>query len=75
MIIAVHLRTESGDSYLFLEEVTNEAEMLEEIEMVMDEELGCVYHWDIETIGVKTGVMEQLLRKRINQLQDEDGGY
>lgn len=72
MIIAVHLRTESGDSYLFLEEVSNEAEMLEEIELDMAEELGCVYDWDIKTIDGDNGIMSRLLSKRIEQLQYED---
>lgn len=63
MIIAVHLRTESGDSYLFLEEVSNEAEMLEEIE------LACVYDYDIEVIGGSADIMRDCLQERIVDLQ------
>lgn len=69
MIIAVHLKTESGDSYLFLEEVSNEAEMLEGIELAMDDELACVYDYDIEVIGGSADIMRDCLQERIVDLQ------
>lgn len=73
MIIAIHLKTESGDGYMFLEEVSNQMEMLEEIEIAMDGELQHVYDYDIEVIDGSVELMRHCLQNRIEQLQDEEG--
>lgn len=65
MIFAIHLKTESGDNYLFLEEVNTETEMLAEIVLAMDDELAHVHEWDIETIGGDNERMRDLLHDHI----------
>lgn len=51
-IVAVFLKTESGDNYLFLEkDIETCKQMVEIIQSGMGEELGCVYDWEIEIIG------------------------
>lgn len=69
MIIAVHLKTESGDGYLFLEEVSSEMEMLEGIEQELGDELGYVSDYDIEVIGGSSDIMRDYLQERIVDLQ------
>lgn len=73
MIIAIHLKTESGDGYLFLEEVSNEAEMLEGIEQALGDELGYVSEYDIEVIDGDFLVMRHLLSNAIDYAQDDEG--
>lgn len=51
-IVAVFLKTESGDNYLFLEkDIKTPKEMVEKIQDQMDTELAYVYDWEIEIIG------------------------
>jgi len=73
VIIAIHLKTESGDGYLFLEEVSNEAEMLEGIEQALGDELGYVSEYDIEVIDGDPSVMRHLLSNAIDYAQDDEG--
>ena len=71
MIIAIHLKTESGDGYLFLEEVGSEMEMLEGIEQSLGDELGYVCEYDIEVIDGDRSVMRHLLSNAIDQAGEE----
>lgn len=51
-IVAVFLKTESGDNYLFLEQgVLTPKEMVDKIQQKMGSELAYVYDWEIEIIG------------------------
>jgi len=51
-IVAVFLKTESGDNYLFLEkDIETCKQMVDKIHDCMDTELGHVYDWEIEIIG------------------------
>ena len=51
-IVAVFLKTESGDNYLFLEkDIETTKQMVDIIYQSMETELGCVYDWEIEIIG------------------------
>ena len=51
-IVAVFLKTESGDNYLFLEkDIKTPKEMVEKIQEQMDTEFAYVYDWEIEIIG------------------------
>lgn len=70
MIFAINLRTESGDGYLFLEEVNTETEMLAEIALAMGDELEYVYGWDIETIGGDKERMRDLLHDHIELMRN-----
>lgn len=70
MIIAIYLKTESGDGYHFLKEVNTETEMLGEIILAMDTELAHVYDYEISTIGGSVDKMQNLLQEHINLLQE-----
>lgn len=51
-IVAVWLKTESGDNYLFLEkDVFDVQDMVCRIHNAMGDELAYVYDWEIEVIG------------------------
>lgn len=66
-IVAVSLKTESGDSYLFLEkDVFDVQDMICRIHNGMGDELAYVYDWEIEVIGPlnKTSLSCQLSEKR-----------
>lgn len=75
MIIAIYLKTESGDGYHFLKEVNTETEMLAEIVLSMDMELAHVYDYEISTIGGSVDRMQDMLQDHIELLQEmlEDG--
>lgn len=70
MIIAVYLKTESGDGYHFLKEVNTETEMLAEIVMGMDMELAQVYDYEISTIGGNVDRMQDALQAHIDLLRE-----
>lgn len=70
MIISVWLKTESGDNYLYLKEVSTETEMLAEIVLSMDTELAFVYDYEIRTIGGCGASMQRILQDQINFMQD-----
>lgn len=73
-IVAVSLKTESGDSYLFLEnDVFDCQDMVCRIHNGMGDELAYVYDWEIEVIGPlnSTSLSCQLGEKR-DELQDFD---
>lgn len=70
MIIAIYLKTESGDGYHFLKEVNTEAEMLARIVLAMDTELAHVYDYEISTIGGSVDRMQGMLQDHIELLQE-----
>lgn len=70
MIIAIYLKTESGDAYHFLREVETETEMLAEIAIPMDMELAFVYDYEVRTIGGNADKMKRILQDHINLLQE-----
>lgn len=73
-IVAVSLKTESGDSYLFLEkDVFDCQDMICRIHNGMGNELAYVYDWEIEVIGPlnKLSLSNQIGEKR-DELQELD---
>lgn len=70
MIIAIYLKTESGDGYHFQKEVNTETEMLGELILAMDTELAHVYHYEVSTIGGSASKMQDLLQDHIDLLQE-----
>ena len=70
MIVAIYLKTESGDAYHFLKEVNTETEMLAELILGMDTELAYVSEWSIDTIGGSDEKMQYLLQDHIELLQE-----
>lgn len=73
-IVAVSLKTESGDSYLFLEkDVFDCQDMICRIHNGMGDELAYVYDWEIEVIGPlnKSSLSNQIGEKR-DELQELD---
>lgn len=71
-IVAVWLKTESGDNYLFLEkDVFDVQDMVCRIHNGMGDELAYVYDWEIEIIGPlnRTSLSCQIGEKK-DELQD-----
>lgn len=76
-IVAVFLKTESGDNYLFLEKDINTAkEMVDKIHDQMDNELGYVYDWEVEIIGHldESSIHNALGNRRDIIRDDEENG-
>jgi hypothetical protein len=73
MIVATHLRTESGDDYLFLfKDMTNPLEYVDTLHNQMRSELGHVYQYDISTLegtGGAEAAFRYELSKRIQQVR------
>ena len=70
MIIAIYLKTESGDGYHFQKEVNTETEMLAEIVLSMDIELAYVHDYKIIAIGGDEDYMRKILSDQIILLQE-----
>lgn len=72
-IVAVFLKTESGDNYLFLEkDIETTKQMVDIIYLSMDTELGRVYDWEIEIIGtMRTNDMCNAISNRRDIIQDD----
>lgn len=73
-IVAVCLKTESGDNYLFLEQdVFDVQDMVCRIHNGMGDELAYVYEWEIEVIGSlnRTSLSCKIAEKR-DELQEFD---
>lgn len=76
-IVAVFLKTESGDNYLFLEkDIETTKQMVDIIQRSMDTELGCVYDWEIEIIGdlSKTSISCNIADRRDIIREDMENG-
>lgn len=72
-IVAANLKTESGDSYLYLfDQVSGPEEFVELIERSMGEELQYVFEYDIQVLYGDADVYEDALRKRSDQLMNGD---
>lgn len=72
MIIAIHLKTESGDAYLFHKDVVQETEMLDYIEKHMDTELVHVYDHEVSIVGDgDTKFMSKILQNKIEELREQ----
>ncbi|WYN05103.1 hypothetical protein ISREJYDI_CDS0142 [Pseudomonas phage UNO-G1W1] len=73
IIVAVAMRTESGDDYLFLyDDIFGIADFVERVEDDMGEELAYVYHIDVKTDCCVDEGYERALRDRIEELQEDD---
>lgn len=72
MIIAVQLKTESGDSYMFHKEVEDELEMVEYIHNSLDGELEYVCEHKVSTLGGCSSLMSELLQSKIESMWSED---
>lgn len=71
MIIAIALKTESGDDYLFHNEVDNEQEMLDKILKSMGDELRQVWTHEVSVLGDHGPcLMAQMLQEKIEELQE-----
>lgn len=71
--VAVWLRTESGDNYLFLEtDVVNNKDIVDRIEKEMGDELAYVYDWEIEIRGdlVRSSLSNAISNRRNDLLDD-----
>lgn len=72
-IVAVMLKTESGDHYLYLEkDVKDSKDMVSRIMENMDTEFARVYDWDIQIIGtLQESKLSNLIGDRRDKLQLE----
>lgn len=67
-IVAVSLKTESGDSYLYLyDEVDGPDEFAELISLDMMEELAYVSNWDVNVLHGDLDSYEEALRVAIQE--------
>lgn len=73
-IVAVFLKTESGDNYLFLEkDIETCKQMVDKIHDCMDTELGHVYDCEIEIIGnIRTNDLSNAISNRRDIIQDDE---
>jgi hypothetical protein len=71
-IIAVAMRTESGDDYLSMfTGVVSPQDFVARVENEMGEELAYVYHTKIVADGEATNIYKHALQERIEQLMEE----
>lgn len=75
MIIAISLKTESGDDYLFHHEVDNEQEMLDKIRNSMGSELQHVWTKEVSVLGdLNPSLMADILQEEIESMRDDARG-
>lgn len=73
MIIAIAMKTESGDDYLYHSEVETEQDMLDKIVKCMGDELRHVYTHEVSVLGCHSpSFMAEILQEKIESMQDED---
>lgn len=72
-IVAISLKTESGDSYLFLkDDICVAEEMIDYLREHMDTELAYVSNWEIQIIG---NMCETLLNDALSEAIDALDAY
>ena len=72
MIIAIQLKTESGDSYMFHKEVDSEEDMLDYVHNSMGDELEHVCEHEVSVLGQCASVMSEILQSKIESMWGED---
>lgn len=71
MIIAIQLKTESGDSYMFHKEVDSEEDMMDCIQSSMGSELEYVCEHEVSVLGQCSSVMSEMLQSEIESMWGE----
>lgn len=71
MIFVVSLKTESGDNYQFIQDVSSEEEMLSYVKECMGDELAYVCEYMASSLEVGGAVLEELIRKEIATMQED----
>lgn len=77
VVVAVHLRTESGDDYLFLyTDIFSIDDFVERVVDDMGEEFGNVYYIETKTDCCADSAYKRALRVKVEEIQQlEDGFY
>ncbi|MND84990.1 hypothetical protein D3C80_768960 [compost metagenome] len=77
IVVALSMRTESGDDYLFLyTDISSVDDFVERVVEGMGGELAYVYHVEVKTDCCADGTYSRALQEKIEEVQQlEDGEY
>ena len=74
MAIAIYLKTESNDSYLFCYDITDQQDIkyaVNAIANIMGEEMGYVFDWEVaDSSGKGTSEIEKYLKQAIKDAEN-----